>query len=104
PTESKHQNPRPTPKTQKKKSTLPTSSHGRSGGGLIKPRHKNLISNKNHSCNVRGRFETGCQACSSPEQRLRLYQTERVKASSKPAVDRSKQVRELCCAFPWSRQ
>ena len=30
----------------------PTSSHGRSGGGLIKPQHKKLISNKNHNCNV----------------------------------------------------
>ena len=30
----------------------PTSSHGRSGGGLIKPQHRNLISNKNHNCNA----------------------------------------------------
>jgi hypothetical protein len=28
------------------------SSHGRSGGALIKPQHRNLISNKNHNCNV----------------------------------------------------
>jgi hypothetical protein len=28
------------------------SSHGRSGGALIRPQHRNLISNKNHNCNV----------------------------------------------------
>ena len=33
----------------------PTSSHGRSGGGLIKPQHRNLISNKNHSCNAKAK-------------------------------------------------
>ena len=27
------------------------SSHGRSGGALIRPQHRNLISNKNHNCN-----------------------------------------------------
>ena len=30
------------------------SSHGRSGGALIRPQHKNLISNKNHNCNAKG--------------------------------------------------
>src|SRR4029077_6546279 len=29
------------------------SSRGRSGGGLIRPQHKNLISNKNHNCNAK---------------------------------------------------
>jgi hypothetical protein len=29
------------------------SSHGRSGGGLIRPQHRNLMSNKNHNCNAR---------------------------------------------------
>jgi hypothetical protein len=29
------------------------SSHGRSGGALIRPQHRNLISNKNHNCNAR---------------------------------------------------
>jgi hypothetical protein len=29
------------------------SSHGRSGGALIRPQHRNLISNKNHDCNAR---------------------------------------------------
>src|SRR4051794_20024570 len=28
------------------------SSHGRSGGGLIRPQHRNLMSNKNHNCNA----------------------------------------------------
>jgi hypothetical protein len=28
-------------------------SHGGSGGGRIRPPHKNLTSNKNHNCNVR---------------------------------------------------
>ena len=28
------------------------SSHGRSGGALIRPQHRNLISNKNHNCNA----------------------------------------------------
>jgi Domain of unknown function (DUF4175) len=31
----------------------PMSSHGRSGGALIRPQHRNLISNKNHNCNAR---------------------------------------------------
>ena len=31
----------------------PMSSHGRTGGALIKPQHRNLISNKNHNCNAR---------------------------------------------------
>jgi hypothetical protein len=30
------------------------SSRGRSGGALIRPQHRNLISNKNHNCNARG--------------------------------------------------
>ena len=30
----------------------PMSSHGRSGGALIRPQHRNLISNKNHNCNA----------------------------------------------------
>ena len=29
------------------------SSHGRSGGALIRPQHRNLISNKNHNCNAK---------------------------------------------------
>ena len=31
----------------------PMSSHGRSGGALIRPQHRNLISNKNHNCNAK---------------------------------------------------
>jgi hypothetical protein len=29
------------------------SSRGRSGGALIRPQHRNLISNKDHNCNAR---------------------------------------------------
>jgi hypothetical protein len=29
------------------------SSHGRSGGALIRPQHRSLISNKNHNCNAK---------------------------------------------------
>jgi hypothetical protein len=38
----------------------PMSSHGRSGGALIRPQHRNLMSNKNHNCNGRRRVEANC--------------------------------------------
>ena len=34
-------------------SNPPMTSHGRSGVALIRPQHRNLISNKNHNCNAR---------------------------------------------------
>ena len=37
------------------------------------------------------------------QQRLRLFQIERVKAFSEPAVDWSKQFASLPCDFPWRR-
>jgi hypothetical protein len=33
------------------------SSHGRSGGALIRPQHRNLISNKNHNCNAKAAID-----------------------------------------------
>ena len=60
-----HQANKPAPKKTKSSATPrhprlhlknefnpPTSSHGRSGGGLIKPQHKKL-NHKNHNCNAR---------------------------------------------------
>ena len=69
---AKKTKPRPTPNTsllirwsiqeirriainvsRKDASNPPTSSHGRSGGALIRPQRAKLISNKNRNCNAR---------------------------------------------------
>ena len=66
-----------------KTDSTPTSSHRHSGGALIRPQHRKLISNENHNCNARS-----CRrhAAARPAARARAYR-QIVRRRSKRAAE-----------------